>query len=65
MAQHHEDKTETVKRMAAKDSRSNEEFAEYLDRVGSDYAESGYEATSEDYHEAARRIRDLDAKATS
>lgn len=45
----------------AKDTRSNAEFADYLDRVGDDYAESGYEATSEDYHEAAKRIRDLDA----
>lgn len=35
----------------------NDEFADYLDRVGDDYEESGSEATAEDYHEAARRIR--------
>ncbi len=35
------------------------EFASYLDRVGDDYEDSGSEATAEDYHEAADRIREL------
>lgn len=41
------------------DDFDDEEFADYLDRVGDDQAESGREATAEDYHEAADRIRDL------
>jgi hypothetical protein len=36
---------------------SDADFADYLERVGGDYAESGNEATAEDYAEAARRIR--------
>ena len=38
---------------------TNQEFAEYLDRVGSDYLESGSNATATDYFEAARRIIEL------
>jgi hypothetical protein len=38
---------------------SDTDFADYLERVGGDYAESGNEATAEDYQEAARRIRTL------
>jgi hypothetical protein len=35
---------------------SHNDFAAYLRRVGSDYRDSGREATAEDYEEAARRI---------
>ena len=38
---------------------SNEEFCDYLNRLEVDLVESGHEATSEDYAEAARRIRKL------
>jgi hypothetical protein len=41
------------------DHLDDEQFADYLDGVGDDYAESGSEATAEDYHEAADRIREL------
>jgi hypothetical protein len=36
---------------------SDADFADYLERVGADQAESGKEYTAEDYAEAARRIR--------
>lgn len=44
---------------ATEDDEANpnvETFPEYLGRVGSDYRESGNEATAQDYEEAAERI---------
>jgi len=38
---------------------SNDDFANYLEMLSTDFAESGAEATAEDYAEAARRIRKL------
>jgi hypothetical protein len=41
---------------------AKETYTDYLRRVGSDYAESGCEATAEDYNEAADRIDALEAE---
>lgn len=38
---------------------SIDKFADYLDRVGCDYARDGYSATGEDYAHAAAVIRHL------
>jgi len=47
------------------DKESDEWFADYLDRVGNDMAESGSEATADDYHMAAKRIRQLPSAENS
>ena len=41
--------------------KTNEDFANYLDMLADDFDESGSDTTADDYREAARRIRELNA----